>query len=509
MTITSMMMMRTDALIDAVRSMDVADALVGCALLFAGYTIFEYAWYCMRKRRSGLAGPTVIVPFFGSLFEMVFDPERFWDKQRAFGSRSCNYLYVGDAGSGRYVVHLASAEESRRALDNKDGALRLFLHPNARTILGERNMAFMHGPDHKALRVELLPLFTKQALGSYLTIQRSHIVRAIDAWIREDRDRSTSNAPFLPIRNRVRDLNMSTSLEVFFGSYLNDQEMDECRGLYATMTEGFLAMPVCIPGWTALGNAVDARQRIVELFERAVSRSRKARDSADSHRRGLLGNWMATEGGSATRSNLQVAEAMLDFLFASQDASTSSLTWIVWMLAKRPDVRERVHDEQKYYWPERETEQQLDLEKLHNMRFTTAVVKEILRFRPPAPMVPHMVEAEEGYRLSDGVLVPKGTLLIPDLVASCRDGLPNADAFDPDRWTVVGKDRPTTANYLPFGCGPHMCMGYQYATNHLILFTALLCRSCHWTVQQTRDSDRIAYTPTISPADGCLARFSC
>lgn len=469
-------------------------ALIGCALVFATYTVFEYVWYCTKKWRSGLSGPMIFVPFFGSLFEMIFDPERFWNKQRAFGNRSCNYLYVGDSGSGRFVVHLADAKESRRALENKDEALRLSLHPNAKSILGERNMAFMHGPEHKNLRVELLPLFSKQALGSYMPTQYKHIVCAIEAWILEDRERSM---PFIPVRNRVRDLNINTSLEVFFGLHLNDSEKEECRGLYATMTDGFLAMPLCIPGWTALGNAVQARQRIVELFERAVSRCRKAQPKC-----GLLGQWMQKDGGVA-RGNLEVAEVMLDFLFASQDASTSSLTWIVWMLGQRADIRERVYEEQKYYWPQGD---ELNFDKVHSMRFTAAVVKEILRFRPPAPMVPHIVEAAQGYRLSDDVLVPKGSLLIPDLVASCQDGIPNADAFDPDRW-LDEKNRPTAANYLPFGHGPHMCMGYQYATNHLILFTAVLCHTCEWSVQRTGDSDRIAYTPTISPADGCLTRF--
>lgn len=39
------------------------------------------------------------------------------------------------------------------------------LHPSAANVLGERNIAFLHGPDHKALRRSFIALFTRRALG--------------------------------------------------------------------------------------------------------------------------------------------------------------------------------------------------------------------------------------------------------------------------------------------------------------------------------------------------------
>jgi cytochrome P450 len=43
--------------------------------------------------------------------------------------------------------------------------LLLALHPSARNVLGERNIAFLTGPDHKALRKSFLALFTRKALS--------------------------------------------------------------------------------------------------------------------------------------------------------------------------------------------------------------------------------------------------------------------------------------------------------------------------------------------------------
>jgi cytochrome P450 len=50
------------------------------------------------------------------------------------------------------------------------------------------------------------------------------------------------------------------------------------------------------------------------------------------------------------------------------------------------------------------------------MTYTRAVIKEILRWRPPAPMVPQY--AMKDIKL-ENYTVPKGTLVIPSLVAAC------------------------------------------------------------------------------------------
>jgi cytochrome P450 family 710 subfamily A protein len=39
------------------------------------------------------------------------------------------------------------------------------LHPSAKNVLGPRNIAFLHGPEHKQLRKSFLALFTRKALA--------------------------------------------------------------------------------------------------------------------------------------------------------------------------------------------------------------------------------------------------------------------------------------------------------------------------------------------------------
>ena len=69
-------------------------------------------------------------------------------------------LFVTDAALCRHVFN-----------HNGPDTLLMQLHPSAKNILGERNIAFLHGPEHKAMRKSFIALFTRKALGVYVRKQ--------------------------------------------------------------------------------------------------------------------------------------------------------------------------------------------------------------------------------------------------------------------------------------------------------------------------------------------------
>lgn len=84
-------------------------------------------------------------------------------------------------------------------------------------------------------------------------------------------------------------------------------------------------------------------------------------------------------------------------------------------------------------------------------------------------------------------------------------GFTNPDCFDPDRFSPERKEDITyQRNFLTFGCGPHYCVGREYAINHLTVFLAILSTSCDWTRRRTDKSDTWLYLPTIYPADSFI-----
>jgi cytochrome P450 family 710 subfamily A protein len=88
------------------------------------------------------------------------------------------------------------------------------VHPNGKLILGENNIAFQHGPQHKELRASFLPLFTPKALAEYVTQQYSVVQRHVDAWLAHAHAGKGSTE----FRLLARDLNQETSQQVFVGT---------------------------------------------------------------------------------------------------------------------------------------------------------------------------------------------------------------------------------------------------------------------------------------------------
>jgi len=203
----------------------------------------------------------------------------------------------------------------------------------------------------------------------------------------------------------------------------------------------------------------------------------------------------------------EIAFIVLDFLFASQDASTSSIVWSLQLLANNPDVLRRVREEQAIVRPNNE---EVTNELLGKMTYTHMVVKEVLRYRPPATMVPHIAVEDCSFEDSDGksYTVNKGTVILPSIWCSSFQGYTNPYTFDPDRFSEERSEHiKYSKNWLVFGAGPHLCLGKEYAMNHLITFTAILAAQYEWEHIRTDKSDEIIFLPTIFPEDGCIAQL--
>ncbi len=99
--------------------------------------------YFRRRTPAGLLpGPRVHLPFVGGLVEMIRDPAGFWEKQRQYAPKglSANYLM------SKFMVFSADNDVNRAVLSNNGPqGFDMVLHPNGRMVLGDTNIAFMHG----------------------------------------------------------------------------------------------------------------------------------------------------------------------------------------------------------------------------------------------------------------------------------------------------------------------------------------------------------------------------
>ncbi len=403
---------------------------------------------------------------------------------------------------------------TRKVLTDASSNFSIVLSLGGKKLMTEQGISYMTGSRHKALRKTLLPLFTQRSLQSYLPTQEKVIREHIIGWTREE------NA--ITMRRAARDLNIETSMLVFLGPRLSDQERKELSELYFKINEGFLVLPIDLP-FTTFGKAVRARKELVKRMCAIVEGMRK-RIVAGGEPESLVDIWLEhlyvkatseddldniNEDDKAvlTAEKIELSDetmvlTVLSFIFASQDALTSSLVWSTVLLNENPDVLARVREEVCRIWPGNSP---LSLESLRAMTYTQHVVKEVLRYRPPATMVPH--EANQEFKLTTDYTVPKGTLILPSIWEAQREGFENPETFEPERFGPDrGEDVKCAKNFLAFGIGPHQCLGREYAKQHMMVFIATITKLCDWNRIKTPTSDQIIFGPTIFPEDGAVIK---
>ena len=206
-------------------------------------------------------------------------------------------------------------------------------------------------------------------------------------------------SPANPYMMKMRDLNMETSLSVFFGRYLTSSQKQEINDRYWLITKALelVNFPFAWPG-TKIYNAISARKLVMKYFEAASGASKARMEDMTKEPECLIDEWTramvlsrrGAEGETAkllkrSFSDHEVAQVVLSFVFASQDAMSSAIVWAFQLTADNPETLAKIREEQ-YRIRRGDLERPLTLEMLDDMVYTRAAVKEVTRIMPSVIM---------------------------------------------------------------------------------------------------------------------------
>ncbi|XP_027338189.1 cytochrome P450 710A11-like [Abrus precatorius] len=472
--------------------------------------LLEQISYLLKK--GSVPGPALVPPFLGNAIPLVRNPTKFWDLQ-SYLAKSTTLGFSVNYIIGNFIVFIRDTELSHKVFANvRPDAFRLVGHPFGKKLFGEHNLIYMMGQDHKNLRRRIAPNFTPKALSTYTSLQQIIILNHLKSWVQKAQAQQHS----IPLRILARDMNLDTSQTVFVGSYLGPKARERFERDYFLFNVGLMKLPIDFPG-TAFRNARLAVDRLVGALATCAEMS-KARMEKGEEPSCLIDYWMqdtlreieearlAGEHVMPFTSDAEIGGYLFDFLFAAQDASTSSLLWAVALLDSHPEVLAKVREEVAGIWSP-ESDVLITSEQLREMKYTQAVAREVVRFRPPATLVPHI--AAERFPLTESYTIPKGAIIFPSAFESSFQGFTEPDRFDPNRFSEERQeDQIFKRNFLAFGAGPHQCVGQRYALNHLVLFIAMFSTLIDFKRDRTDGCDEIAYVPTICPKDDCRVFLS-
>jgi cytochrome P450 len=195
-------------------------------------------------------------------------------------------------------------------------------------------------------------------------------------------------------------------------------------------------------------------------------------------------------------SNEQLRYELLTLFVAGHETTALLLSWAFYLLAQHPQVRARLQAEAAQVFGGRIP----GLDDLPNLKYTRMVLDETMRLYPPAWILNRRaIEADE----IEGFAIPSGAQITVSPYSTHHDPAlwPEPFQFDPERFTPErSADRHRYA-YIPFGAGPRVCIGNNFALMEAQLFLAAAAQYYRLELVPGRPVEAEALI-TLRPKDG-------
>ncbi len=184
----------------------------------------------------------------------------------------------------------------------------------------------------------------------------------------------------------------------------------------------------------------------------------------------------------ALKSDFEDAETTVDnlltFVVAGHETSANALAWGYYLLALNPDMQNRIRQEIRSVCPEGK----LEFSHLEHLPLLRAHIKETLRLYPSAAFFAR--DASDAIEVKD-VKIEKGDALFFPVYSLHRNEKlwDEPSQYRPDRFLGAP---PPRGQYIPFGAGPRICIGAQYAETEIMILMASVLRRIHFSLSDVQ-----------------------
>jgi cytochrome P450 len=214
----------------------------------------------------------------------------------------------------------------------------------------------------------------------------------------------------------------------------------------------------------------------------------------DSGVEDVLGALLAAADEDGSRlTDTEIRDQVISLIAAGYETTSAAMAWAVYSLLSTPGEWDTLH-------------QRLDEPQAP---YLDAVVSETLRLYPPAVVSARWSVRDFSY---DGVRVPARSYVLysPYVTHRLPELWPDPDRFEPRRWLPDDPRyrKPGPHEYLPFGGGPHRCIGAGFATTELRTLLEQLVRRTRLELVHPERVPHATNLAAMRPRDGLLVRVT-
>ncbi|KAH7527804.1 beta-amyrin 28-monooxygenase [Ziziphus jujuba] len=271
---------------------------------------------------------------------------------------------------------------------------------------------------------------------------------------------------------------------------------------FHSLASGIISMPIDLPG-TPFNKAIKASNFIRKnLLKIIKQRKIDLAEGKASPTQDILSHMLLTcSDDGEYMKELDIADKILGLLIGGHDTASATCTFIVKYLAELPHIYQGVYDEQMEIAKSKGPGELLNWDDIQKMKYSWNVACEVLRLTPPLQGA--FREAMTDF-VFNGFTIPKGWKLYWSANSTHKNAayFPEPEKFDPSRFEGNG---PAPYTFVPFGGGPRMCPGKEYARLEILVFMHNLVKRFRW--EKILPNEKIVVDPMPTPAQDLPVRL--
>ncbi|CAJ1831339.1 unnamed protein product [Sphenostylis stenocarpa] len=268
------------------------------------------------------------------------------------------------------------------------------------------------------------------------------------------------------------------------------------------IASGIMSLPIDLPG-TPFNKAIKASKFITQKLLKIIKQRKVDLANGTSPTQDILSHMLLScDENGEYMSEQFIADKILGLLIGGHDTASSACTFVVKYLAELPkNIYENVYQEQMAIAKSKAKGELLNWDDIQKMKYSWNVACEVLRLAPPLQGA--FREAMNDF-IFNGFSIPKGWKLYWSASSTHRNPecFPEPEKFDPSRFEGTG---PAPYTFVPFGGGPRMCPGKEYARMEILVFMHNIVKRFKW--ETLIPNENIIIDPMPVPAKGLPIRL--